>query len=101
MIDWLLENWMVIAPAVAGVVALFFPQLKPFLDAFLKKKPAPSPILPPVDEPADLIVVVQSIQLVIDHFETTGNQDGARLARQVAQSLFAELPTVAVKPKAK
>jgi len=94
MIEFFLDNWAVIVPAVAGLIALFFPQLKPLVDLLVKHKPTPAPV--PIvdgDKPSDLLGVVQSIQHVIDHFQARGNADGEALARQVAQSLFAELPT--------
>lgn len=96
MNEFLTENWPVILPLVGAAVALFFPQLKPIIDAIVKpKKPGPdgepAPIVVPVIDPVKrpgLALAIQAAMILIDHFAAAGNKTAEAEARQAAKSLF-------------
>lgn len=91
MLDFLGGNWDVVLPLVAAVVVLFFPQLKPILDLFLKKKPAPTPgpdVDPDGDKPTPIIDALKALLLVINHANKSGNEAAEVAARETAKKLF-------------
>ena len=70
MLDFLGGNWDVVLPLIAAVVVMFFPQLKPIIDLFLKKKPDPTlgPNVEPDDtKPTPIIDALKALLLVINH----------------------------------
>ena len=90
LLNLFLENWSVLVPLIAGLVIAFFPQLKPFVDIFVKafgkKKDAVDGDEPA--KPCTLLEAVEAIKAAIDHFRATGNLEGEELARKSAQALF-------------
>ena len=84
MIDFLTQNWSVILPVLAGVVVLFFPQLKPFVDGLLGKKPTDE--TPTTGD--HIVELVKAAQALIAHLAASGNKDGEEAARQAARAIF-------------
>jgi hypothetical protein len=84
VIDFISENWAVILPVIAGVVVLFFPQLKPFFDGLLKKKPTDGSAT--TDD--NIVELVKAARALIAHLSNSGNKDGEAAARQAAQAIF-------------
>lgn len=91
MLDFLGGNWDVVLPLIAAVVVLFFPQFKPIVDLFLKKKPEPAPgpdTNPDDTKPTPIIDALKALLLVINHANKAGNEAAESAARETAKKLF-------------
>jgi hypothetical protein len=89
------ENWQTIVGVVGLVGAIFFPKLKPVIDAIIKDAPAPKPIV--IDPPkpngsSEINRAFEAAVYLIAYFESVGNQEGQEAARQAGQFLFAATP---------
>lgn len=104
------DNWQVIVPLIGAGVALFFPQLKPFIDAFIRPNPAPGPPapnpfppivpVPPSPQPGppqDWTPIVVALQVLMAWFRSTNNKAGEEAVRAAGKALFDEEATASGK----
>lgn len=84
--DFITDNWTVIAPLVAAALAVFWPQLKPIIGPIVDPKPKPDPVDPVPTPRPGLSVALQLAMALLQAMLDAKNQEGAKLAKDAAKS---------------
>jgi len=95
-VDFLQDNWAVIAPLVVAAMGLFWPQLKPIIDPIINPKPTPSPVDPgplpgpdPVPSPRPGVnIALQLAMALLQAMLDQKNKEGADFAREAAKAII-------------
>lgn len=89
--DFITDNWTVIAPLVVAAIGLFWPQLKPIIGPIIAPKPKPDPVVDPDPAPSPsprpaVSLALQLAMALLEAMRKANNPEGVKLAKEAAKA---------------